>query len=80
MKKLFEISDDSGFIGIANLGKYESFIASDWDFDAIKDRIVREINRNHILFWSTGRERNWKVLVSTDDELKFKNPFRHEEA
>jgi len=59
--KVFEMSDDSGFIGVANFDKYASFIGEDWNYSSIKERIIEQINLNHLLFWATGGENIWKV-------------------
>lgn len=80
MNKQLEISDDSGFIGLANLSKYNSFIGRHWDFELMKERIVAEINNNNLLFWGTGREDKWKVLVTMDSEKDRPKPFRTTEA
>ena len=50
MMKLLTISDDSGFIGIANFHQYQSFVASNWDFDMIKQHIIGQSNLNRIQF------------------------------
>ena len=63
--KILKISDDAGFMGIANFDKYRSFIAKDWDFEMIKSRIVEETNFHHLLFWATGLEYTWKVKIDT---------------
>lgn len=80
MEKTLTITDDSGFIGIANLSTYDAYIGQDWDFDSFKNRIVKEMKRNTILFWSTGHEAEWSVLITTHKEAQFPNPYRSEEA
>jgi len=80
MHKTLNISDDSGFIGLANLSKYDSFISPDWDFEMIKMRIIEQINSNNILFWSTGREDNWKVSITIANDLVTNEFYRREEA
>ncbi|WP_143473613.1 hypothetical protein [Flavilitoribacter nigricans] len=62
-----EISDDSGFMGIANFSRYRSFLSRNWDFEMIKKRIVEEINSHHLLFWSTGLENTWKVKIAFEN-------------
>jgi hypothetical protein len=61
--KILEISDDSGFLGLANFGRYKSFISGDWDFKMMKKRIIEEMNACHLIFWATGSEGTWKVNV-----------------
>lgn len=80
MNRNYKISDDSGFMGIANLNKYESFVDSNWDFEMLKKRIVDQINLNNILFWSTGREDIWNVQVTTNAKLASSNFYRIEEG
>jgi len=74
--KLLQITDDSGFLGIANFDKYNSFISKEWDFEIIKERIVSEINAHNLLFWETGLEGFWKVRI--DDQPSDKDSFREE--
>ena len=38
--KILEISNDSVFLGLANFGRYKSFISGDWDFKMMKKRII----------------------------------------
>lgn len=64
--KILEISDDSGFIGVANYERYNAFISADWDFKMIERRIIDETNSNNILFWATGLENIWKVKLGTE--------------
>ncbi len=80
MVQIQSITDDSGFIGIANLDKYDSFINANWDFEMLKKRIVDQTNSNNIIFWSTGREDCWNVQISTNDYFINKKLFRIEEA
>ncbi len=61
--KILKIADDSGFLGIANFDRYKSYLAPDWDFEMIKDKIIREMNAHTLLFWGTGREDIWKVKI-----------------
>ena len=57
----FKITDDSGFLGIINFDTYDSFIGKNWNFEIMKNRIVREMNAHHLLFWGTGFENTWTV-------------------
>jgi hypothetical protein len=80
MKREFKISDDSGFIGLANLSRYDSFISPYWDFEMLEKRIVNQINKNNIIFWSTGREDHWNVQISIISRPSNKVYYRTEEA
>ena len=68
MNKIFEISDDSGFMGLVNVDKYDSFVSEDWKFNDLRERFIREMNQGNMLFWSTGQEGLWKVRVTTKKE------------
>lgn len=74
--KYFKISDDSGFIGIANFDKYQAYIGEELDFELVKDRIIQEINSHNLLFWATGLENIWKVKI--DDKPSNMEAFREE--
>lgn len=76
--KIFEISDDSGFMGIANYDTYKSFLNRDWDFNMIKEKIIDEMNLHHLLFWGTGTGNIWKVKI--DSTLSNNNFYREERA
>jgi hypothetical protein len=66
MDKILKISDDSGFIGLVNADKYDSFVNENWEFNDLKERFIQEMNRSNLLFWSTGQEGLWNVRVTTD--------------
>ena len=74
INKTFKISDDSGFLGIVNVDKYDSFVNEDWDFNDLRERFIQEMNRSSLLFWSTGQEGLWNVRITTDKEEH--KPFR----
>ena len=74
MDKIFKISDDSGFMGLVNADKYDSFVNENWEFNDLKERFIQEMNRSNLLFWSTGQEGLWNVRVTTDKEEH--KPFR----
>ncbi len=73
-----KISDDSGFLGLANFHQYRSFIAPDWDFHTLKSRILEEMNAHHLLFWATGLENKWTVTIT--DQPPDKEAFREARA
>lgn len=74
MNKIFKISDDSGFMGLVNVDKYDSFVNENWEFNDLRERFIREMNRYNLLFWSTGQEGLWNVRVTTEKEQQ--KPFR----
>jgi hypothetical protein len=67
INKTFKISDDSGFMGLVNADRYDSFVNEDWEFNDLKQRFIQEMNRNNLLFWSTGQEGLWNVRVTTEE-------------
>jgi hypothetical protein len=74
MDKIFKISDDSGFMGLVNADRYNSFVSKNWRFDDLRERFIQEMNQSNLLFWSTGQEGLWNVRITTDKE-EYK-PFR----
>lgn len=63
MNQVFEITDDTGYMGIFNAQKYQSFVDEDWEFDQLKERLLAESNKGHILFWGTDIPGIWQVRV-----------------
>ncbi|MDB5276152.1 MAG: hypothetical protein JWR61_1107 [Ferruginibacter sp.] len=55
------ITDDSGFLGIVNTDKYNSFVSEDWQLTQLFNRFVDEINNDNLILWSTGSENTWTV-------------------
>lgn len=74
--KILQMSDDSGFLGIANYDKYDSFLSPNWDFEMMQEKIVNEMNSHHLLFWGTGMENVWKIKIDTKDTTQ--DVFREE--
>jgi hypothetical protein len=68
MNKIFKISDDSGFLGLVNVDRYDSFVSENWEFSDLKERFIREMNRGSLLLWSTGQGGFWNVKITTDKE------------
>ena len=65
---MFKISDDSGFLGLVNVDKYDSFVKKDWNFNDLQERFIHEMNLSSLLFWSTGQEGLWNVRITTDKQ------------
>jgi hypothetical protein len=74
MNKIFKISDDSGFMGLVNVDKYDSFVNKNWEFNDLRQRFIQEMNRSNLLFWSTGQEGLWNVKITSDKAEH--SPFR----
>jgi hypothetical protein len=65
------ITDDSGFLGIVNVDKYNSFVSEDWQLSQLFNRFVDEMNNDNLILWSTGSENVWTVnFVSSPSDIK----------
>ena len=65
------ITDDSGFLGIVNADKYNSFVSEDWQLSQLFNRFVDEMNNDNLIIWSTGSENVWTVnFVSNPSDIK----------
>ena len=65
------ITDDSGFLGIVNADKYNSFVSEDWQLAQLLNRFVDEMNNDNLILWSTGSENVWTVnFVSRPSDIK----------
>ncbi|BDS13746.1 hypothetical protein [Aureispira anguillae] len=63
MNQLFEISDDASFLGLINTDLYASFIGENWEFDQLKQRILTESKKGHLLFWGTEVPNFWTIRI-----------------
>src|SRR5450755_4135355 len=59
--KTLKITDDSGFIAIANSDKYISFVDKDWELPQLLHHFVNEMNKDALIIWSTGMENDWTI-------------------
>lgn len=65
------ITDDSGFLGIVNADKYNSFVNEDWQVPQLFNHFVDEMNDDNLILWSTGSENVWTVnFVNKPSETK----------
>ncbi|WP_379134063.1 hypothetical protein [Paenibacillus sp. sgz500958] len=64
--KLYEIADDSGFMGLFNPERYSSFVDEDWDLKRLLNHFMKQIQSNNLLFWSTGTEGTWTVSINKE--------------
>ena len=55
------ITDESGFLGIVNPDKYNSFFSEDWQLSQLFKHFVGEMNNDNLILWSTGSENIWTV-------------------
>ena len=69
------ITDDSGFLAIANPEKYNAFVSENWELPELFGRFVEEMNRENLIIWATamgGGE--WTVAIL--DKATNKKAFR----
>jgi hypothetical protein len=70
-----EITDDSGFLAIANSEKYNAFVSENWELTELVSRFVEEMNKENLIIWATamgGGE--WSVAIL--DKATNKKAFR----
>ncbi len=65
-----EVSDDSGFLGLADFNSYDSFVAENWDFPLIRKHLEEQIGLKRLVFFSTGMGNTWKVRLSDEPTLR----------
>jgi hypothetical protein len=74
---LFKITDDSGFLAVVDPDAYDGFVGSNWTWDTLQDRFVREAREQHLLVWSTGIEHVWSIDVLFQQvELNRRSPSK----
>lgn len=59
---MYQVADDSSFLGIFDPDAYVSYIGEDWQDDLV-DHFKAEMYRYRLLLWGTGREGMWRVEV-----------------
>ncbi len=59
----YDITDDSGFIGIVNVDKYISFVKKDWWFEDLERHFLIQMHNLNLLLWATGLENIWTVEI-----------------
>ncbi len=60
---MYQVADDSGFIGIFDPHAYVSFVAESWTFEQLVDHFKAEMQHYHLLLWATPYEEIWRVDV-----------------
>ena len=55
------VTDDSGFIAIANADKYLSFVNKNWKFPQLLNHFIDEMNKQAFIVWATGLQNTWTV-------------------
>ena len=68
------ITDDSGFLAVANVDKYNSFVSEAWELPQLLGHFVDEMNENTVIVWATGFENEWTidVLESPSDKKSYR--------
>jgi hypothetical protein len=59
----YEVSDDSGFLGIFDPDAYVSFVDPNWTLEQLFGHFREQMLRERLLLWGTGREGWWTVEV-----------------
>lgn len=60
----YEVTDDSGFLGLIDPSDYRSFVDNQWTLEQLVEHFESEMRAGHLLIWGTGREDIWRVEVS----------------
>jgi hypothetical protein len=62
-KRIYEITDDSGFMALVDPASYESFVDGDWKFDQLIRHFKNAMKKRQLVMWGTGREDLWRTEV-----------------
>ena len=75
---VFTITDDSGFLGIVNTDKYNSFVSEDWQLTQLFSRFIEEMNSDNLILWSTGAANAWTVefVNEASDTTSFREFYK----
>ncbi len=60
---MYQVTDDSGFMGIFDPHAYVSFVSENWTLDELVDHFKSEMYHYRLLLWGTGCEETWRVEV-----------------
>jgi hypothetical protein len=63
-RRVYEVTDDSGFLAVIDPASYRSFVHAHWTLDQVVMRFKEEMSGEHMLIWGTGREDTWRVEVA----------------
>lgn len=59
----FEITDDSGFLAVADPDAYHGFVDENWEREQLLARFEEQARLGRLLIWETGAEKRWRVRV-----------------
>lgn len=60
---MYQVADDSGFLGIFDPHAYISFVNENWTMEELVDHFKAEMHHYRLLLWGTGCEETWRVEV-----------------
>ena len=55
------ITDDSGFLAIANADRYNSFVDFEWELPQLLNHFIDEMNNGNLIIWRTDSENRWTI-------------------
>jgi hypothetical protein len=61
--RLYEVTDDSGFLALLDPAGYPSFVAAAWTLAHLVQHFKREMKAGRLAVWGTGREGCWRGEV-----------------
>lgn len=62
-KRVFDVTDDSGFLALIDSDGYEGFVDENWDFPQLLTHFQSQMQQHRLLIWGTGAEAVWHVEV-----------------
>ncbi|GAB3986313.1 hypothetical protein V1634_06010 [Plantactinospora veratri] len=66
-RRKFEVTDDSGFLGLVDHHVYQGFVNKDWTYESLFGHFCAAMEQRSLLLWGTGRENDWTVEVIVGD-------------
>ncbi|HVE78249.1 MAG TPA: hypothetical protein VNA89_05290 [Gemmatimonadaceae bacterium] len=60
---LYEVTDDSGFLGLLDPDAYVGFVGADWTLPRLLAHLRTQMRERRLLLWGTGREDTWRVRI-----------------
>lgn len=62
-EKVYEVTDDSGFLALVDPKAYDAFVAEDWALEQMLNHFKTHMAARRLLIWGTGMENIWHVRV-----------------
>ncbi len=60
----YDVTDDSGFLGILDPDAYEGFVGEEWALEGLGSHFEQQMKAYRLLLWGTGAEEVWRIGVS----------------